>query len=287
VVREHSDVFTQSQGATIFEGEKYGLHTRVFINARGLPTYEAKELGLNQMKADEFHPDESIIVTGNEINEYFRVLKKAMELTISEIGNRTKHIGHGMLRLPSGKMSSRTGDVISAESLFDEIAKQIEDSGIITHETEALTIAAIRYSILKQGIGSDIIFDFKESIALTGDSGPSLQYARARLMSIIEKVGQASDAVQKLSDPQERILMRHLLDFPYAIDRASTEYSPNILALYLRELAEHTNRYYEQTRILDDEDVSRKGARILLISVVARVLAHGLLLLGISSPDRL
>ena len=184
-------------------------------------------------------------------------------------------------------MSSRTGDVVSAESLFDEVAKHIEDSGIITHETEALTIAAIRYSILKQGIGSDIIFDFKESIALTGDSGPSLQYARARLMSIIEKVGQASDAVQKLSDPQERILMRHLLDFPYAIDRASTEYSPNILALYLRELAEHTNRYYEQTRILDDEDVSRKGARILLISVVARVLAHGLLLLGISSPDRL
>jgi len=294
VIRAHPDIFTQSQGATIFEGEKYGLHTRVFVNARGLPTYEAKELGLNQMKADEFHPDESIIVTANEVNEYFRVLKKVMELTIPEVGECTRHIGHGMLKLPTGKMSSRTGDVVSAESLFDEIAKQIGDSGIITHETEALTISAIRYSILKQGIGSDIIFDFKESIALTGDSGPSLQYARARLMSIIEKAGLSSvalakedDAVQKLADPQERVLMRHLLDFPYAIDRASVEYSPNIVALYLRELAEHANRYYEKTRIVDDEDASRKGARILLISIVARTLAHGLLLLGISSPDRL
>src|SRR3989344_3428353 len=290
VIRAHPDIFTQSQGATIFEGEKYGLHTRVFVNARGLPTYEAKELGLNQMKADEFHPDESIIVTANEVNEYFRVLKKVMELTIPEVGECTRHIGHGMLKLPTGKMSSRTGDVVSAESLFDEIAKQIGDSGIITHETEALTISAIRYSILKQGIGSDIIFDFKESIALTGDSGPSLQYARARLMSIIEKAGLSSvalakedDAVQKLADPQERVLMRHLLDFPYAIDRASVEYSPNIVALYLRELAEHANRYYEKTRIVDDEDASRKGARILLISIVARTLAHGLLLLGISS----
>jgi len=125
LVKAHPEVFTESQGAVIFKGEDYGLHTRVFINAQGIPTYEAKELGLNQEKFKLFHPDLSVIVTGNEINEYFRVLMKAMELVLPEVAAKTKHIGHGMLRLPTGKMSSRTGKVITAESLIDDIKEAV------------------------------------------------------------------------------------------------------------------------------------------------------------------
>ena len=198
IVKTHPDVFTESQGAVIFPGEQYGLHNRVFINSLGLPTYEAKELGLNKRKFKEYNPDLSLIVTANEINEYFRVLLKAMELAVPEAAQKTKHIGHGMLRLPTGKMSSRTGDVITAESLIDKVRglvaeKVREREGLTDVEKkeiqESVALAAIRYSILKQGIGKDIIFDFEKSVAFTGDSGPYLQYTYARLENILKQAG--------------------------------------------------------------------------------------------------
>ena len=96
------------------EGNNMGSHTGVFINSQGIPVYEGKELGLNRIKFDLYHPDLSIIITGDEIVDYFKVLMKAMELTIPDVAASTGHVPHGMLRLPSGRSSSRTGDVITA-----------------------------------------------------------------------------------------------------------------------------------------------------------------------------
>src|SRR3989338_3810525 len=122
------NIFERSDGAVVFRGEKYpGLHTRVFINSDGLPTYEAKELGLAKIKYEKYPYDMSVVITGNEVNEYFRVLLVAMSLVLPELAEKTKHISHGMLRLPSGKMSSRTGEVISAESLILELKNAVQD----------------------------------------------------------------------------------------------------------------------------------------------------------------
>ena len=137
----------------VFKAEKYDktLHTRVFINKEGLPTYEAKELGLAKVKYDKYRYDKSIIITGNEINEYFKVLLAAMKEIFPELAEKTLHFSHGMLRLPYGKMSSRTGDVITAESLIEEVKKKVK-------EDEGVAIGAIKYMILRQSIGGDIIF---------------------------------------------------------------------------------------------------------------------------------
>ncbi len=188
----------------IFRGEQYGLHTRVFINSQGIPVYEGKELGLNRIKFDLYHPDLSIIITGNEIVDYFKVLMKAMELTIPDVAASTRHVPHGMLRLPSGKMSSRTGDVITAESLLDQVkAKLAERVSARADElspdereaaTEAIAIGAIKYSILKQSPGQDIIFDFDKSLSVEGDSGPYVQYAYARLKSILRKASRSQES---------------------------------------------------------------------------------------------
>ena len=126
-VYKEMGIFEESDGATVFKGEKYDptLHTRVFINKDGLPTYEAKELGLAKIKYDRYPYDESVVITGNEINEYFRVLLKAMSLIFPDLAKKTKHLSHGMLRLPTGKMSSRTGKVITAESLILEVQEKI------------------------------------------------------------------------------------------------------------------------------------------------------------------
>jgi arginyl-tRNA synthetase len=123
LVQKHPEVFPESDGARVFRGEEYGLHTRVFINNKGLPTYEAKELGLAQEKLTVYpNADALVVVTGNEISEYFKVVKKAMELVIPTLEGKITHVPHGMLRLTSGKMSSRTGSIIAGKDLIDDMA---------------------------------------------------------------------------------------------------------------------------------------------------------------------
>ena len=146
-------VFKKSDGAIIFEGEKYGLHNRVFINSLGLPTYEAKELGLAPAKYKDFPYDLSIIITGNEINEYFKVLLKALSLVSPVLSSKTKHIGHGMVRLPTGKMSSRTGSVITGEWLLDEAKRRITKAfpKVDGKTADLIAVGAVKYALLKVG----------------------------------------------------------------------------------------------------------------------------------------
>ena len=291
IVNEHPDVFTESDGAKVFRGEDHGLHTRVFVSSKGLPTYEAKELGVNKKKFEKDNPDISIIVTGNEINDYFKVLVKVMELTMPEVAARTRHISHGMLRLPGGKMSSRTGDVITADSLIEQTKSKLPESEN-EDAKEKVAIGAIKYSILKQSPGHDIIFDFEKSLWVKGDSGPYLQYTYARLNSIIEKFGQQliekiSVNSEHLTDPTEMKLIKRLLIFPDTVLESEEKILPQHLALYLYELSNDTNRFYESVRVLDDKDDNRRNARLMLVETVAAVLKRGLGLLGIETLERI
>jgi arginyl-tRNA synthetase len=142
VVVAHPDVFTESDGALVFPGENYGLHTRVFVNSEGLPTYEAKELALAKMKEDATGGyDHSVISTANEITEYFKVLLCAMGKTYPELAAKTEHIGHGTVRLSSGKMSSRTGDVIRALDFVEDIAEAAKAKMIETGSEANVEVA--------------------------------------------------------------------------------------------------------------------------------------------------
>ncbi|MDP2734680.1 MAG: arginine--tRNA ligase, partial [bacterium] len=159
-------IFEESEGAVIFPGEKYGLHSRVFVNSRGLPTYEAKELGLAPTKYKDFSYDLSLIVTGNEIIGYFKVLLAALKETNPELAEKTRHLSHGMVRLPEGKMSSRTGNIVTAEQLIEEVKARVqsimESSGseIPKEEREEaaehIAVGAIKYSLLRVSLGKDI-----------------------------------------------------------------------------------------------------------------------------------
>src|SRR3989344_3848164 len=199
------------KGAIIFRGEKYGLHTRVFINSEGLPTYEAKDLGLAEFKYGEYKYNSSIIITANEQNDYFKVMLCAMDKINPELAEKTKHIGHGMLRLPEGKMSSRTGKVITGESLIEKVEglvkEKIKDRELSEKEKkeiiESVAIGAIKYSILKQSIGSDIIYDFNKSISFEGDSGPYLQYSYTRAESVLRKAKAEKIKPSFINTPKE------------------------------------------------------------------------------------
>ena len=291
-------VFEKSEGAVIFKGENYGLHTRVFINKEGLPTYEAKELGLAKVKYDKTKYDKSIVVTGNEINEYFKVLLKAMSLIYPELALKTKHVSHGMLRLPEGKMSSRTGDVIGANYLIDkikaEVAEKIVDREMPDSEkkniTEKVAVGALKYSILKQVNGKDIIFDFDKSISFEGDSGPYLQYSYARARSILRKASEENikkvDWKKILHEKEENNLEKMLYRFPEVVERAGREYSPHYIATYLIELASTFNGFYAMGKIVDKADI-KSSYKVALTEAFSIVLKNGLNLLGIQAPEKM
>ncbi|MEX2010504.1 MAG: arginine--tRNA ligase, partial [Parcubacteria group bacterium] len=207
VEKNVGQIFEQSEGAVVFHAESYdpALHTRVFINSEGIPTYEAKELGLAKVKYDKYSYDQSIVVTGNEIKEYFKVILAAMKFVYPELREKTKHLPHGMMRLPTGKMSSRTGDVITANELLGEVKKSIADKGDTAQEE--IAVGAIKYMILRQSIGNDIIFDIEKSVSTEGDSGVYLQYAYARATSLVEK---ASGVKVNLKSEEDTHEVEHL-----------------------------------------------------------------------------
>ena len=284
-VNANRQAFVQSQGALVYEGEKIGLHTRVFITSKGLPTYETKDLGLAVLKNQDYpQAARSIIITANEQTEYFRVMLAALAEIDPELAKKTTHLAHGFVNLSSGKMSSRTGDVYSAEGLINEVeqaaAQQFPESG--QHNVTAL--AALKYDFLKARLGGDITFDIKESVSLEGNSGPYLQYAYARAQSILAK-SQASPELPGMKfDENERSLARKIGEYPQVVEKAASELMPHHVAVYLYELAQKFNNFYENSRIIGDE---RQALRLKLVNSYAQVLKSGLNVLNIEAPEKM
>jgi len=170
--QKENGVYEDSEGAVIFKGEPYGLHTRVFVNKEGLPTYEAKDVGLSIKKWDDYHFDESVIITGNDITEYMKVVLKSIEQFEPELAKRTLHITHGNVKLVGGvKMSSRKGNFLRAVDVLEAAADENEKTQ--GNRDDAPVLGAIKYAFLKNRIGPDVIFDPHESVGLQGNSGPS------------------------------------------------------------------------------------------------------------------
>lgn len=277
-------IFERSENAIVFHGEKFDskLHTRVYITAQGLPTYEAKELGLHFTKNKLFPFDRSIIITASEQDGVFKVGLEALKQIDENLASKTKHLSHGMLRLPTGKMSSRTGDVITAESLIAEVQKKVLEKMEEKDEmvAEQVVVGAIKYAILKQAPGRDVIFDFAKSLSFEGDSGPYLQYTYARAKSVLVKSEQQPDLANLEITDTTKLLAR----FPEIVSRAREMYSPQLIVNYLLNLASGFNTFYAQNKIIGSAE---EKSRLALTQAVAQVLKNGLWLLGISTPERM
>ncbi|KKU20197.1 MAG: Arginine-tRNA ligase [Candidatus Saccharibacteria bacterium GW2011_GWA2_46_10] len=278
-------VFVESDGAIVFKGEIHNMHTRVFVNSQGLPTYETKDVGLILKKWQDYHFDKSIIITGNEIYEYMQVVLKAVEQFEPQLVKKTTHITHGLVKPTSGvKMSSRLGNIIRAEDVLDAVNEANKKANRV--ENLDVSLGAVKYAFLKQRLGADIIFDPAESVSLEGNSGPYLQYAFVRANSILQK----SDGRQKKVDgsfqfdEHERSLVRKIGGFAEIVEAAADELLPSHICTYLYELAQSFNRFYETNRVIGDP---RESVRLRLVEAYANTLKDGLGLLNISTPDKM
>lgn len=276
-------IYAESDGAIIFEGEKYGLHTRVFINSEGLPTYEAKEVGLSMLKMQDYKFDKSIIITGNEQSQYMSVVLKSIEQFAPNLTSRTAHLTHGIVKLKGGvKMSSRLGNISRAAELIDAASEAAKSLGKDDSNHDLTVLGAIKYSFLKNRMGGDTIYDPEESVSLEGNSGPYLQYAHARARSIVRKAETETKDIDSEFEAGERSLAIKITEYSEVFDKATSELAPHLIATYLYELAQVFNRFYESNKVVGDP---RQSVRLKLVDLYSLRLKYGLELLGINAPE--
>ena len=296
-------VYEESDGAIVFKGEKYGLHTRVFINKNGLPTYEAKDVGLIFTKWEDYHFDKSIIITGNDIIDYMKVVLKSVEQYAPELSKRTLHLTHGQVKLPGReKMSSRKGNFLKAVDVIELIREELikvqeelsQNKGEPNPEEVDLRIllGVIRYAFLKYKVGGDIVFDVKESVSMTGNSGPYLQYSAVRAQKVLGKIleSQVEKTNKKVERKEwtlvvvEKNLIKKIMQYKNVLGEVVGELSPSKLCTYLYEIAQDFSRFYENVQVVGGEYEVERGAIVL---AYLKVLTHGLSILGIEIPEKM
>ncbi len=276
-------VFEMSDGAVVYRGDtKLGLHTRVFINQEGLPTYEAKDTGLIFTKWDDYKFDKSIIITANDIVDYMKIVLGAISELNPELPKRTLHLTHGNVKLPGAvKMSSRKGNFLKAVDILNLVSNELKNS----YNSDDFTIAlgAVKYSFLKYKIGGDIIFDPQESVKMTGNSGPYLMYSILRAKKIVantaEKDGFRADyALNNF----ERTLVRKIAQYKDVLIESLHETAPHKLCNYLYDLAQEFSRFYENCPVVGNES---EAERVAIVRAYLKVMQHGMSILGIDIPE--
>lgn len=289
------NILEKSQGAIIFNGKKYNLDTRVFINSLGYPTYEGKELALAEKEFSEFGEiDKNIHVVTPEQTSFFKVTFKVQELINPKIKGKQYHLAYEWVNLKSGKMSSREGNIIEANWLIDQIKEKIVKNFECDEKTaEILAVGSAKYSFLKNSPQTPINFDIDESININGNSAPYLIYTYVRCQSVLKKtqnlIRQLANKTQNenLNLKIEEInLLRKLYQFPEIVLKSAQQYSPNFIATYLYELASLYNLFYQKYPILKAEK-GTKELRLLITKAVANTIKKGLELLGIKTVERM
>ncbi len=280
-------VYELSDGAVVFEGEKFSLHTRVFINKEGVPTYEAKDVGLIFTKWADYHFDKSIVITGNEQLDYMKVVLKSVEQYAPDLVEKTTHLTHGMVRLPGNeKMSSRKGNFLKAIDVLEMISDNLAE--IKDKVDKKVVLAATKYSFLKNKFGGDIIFDPKESVSMSGNSGVYLLYSAVRAKKILDKIDFNKETLEDKNVFElgvfEKELVKKMIQYKDVLAEAVDDIAPHLLCNYVYNLSQEFSRFYENVKVAGSEHEKTLGG---FVKVYYRIMEHALGLLGIEIPEEM
>jgi len=275
-------------GATIVDLKDKGLGVWVLLRSDGTTLYSAKDIVLAQKKFKDYDLDKGIYVVADAQNLHMLQLFKTLEMTGFKDVGKLKHRAYGLIRLPTGKMSSRTGDNV----LYSDFKKEIVEyarkglkervSGLSKKELDkrslVISIAAIKYSMLKQDMGKTIVFDKKQALRFEGDTGPYLLYSYARASSIVRKVkSKKAVRILDLKDAEIRLLKK-IDSFEDVVMKAYGNLAPNLIANYSFELSQMFNEFYHSCPVLGSAE---EGFRLKLVDAFRVTLKKALDLLGI------
>ncbi|MGN7986025.1 arginine--tRNA ligase [Pedobacter sp. 22226] len=295
--------FKKEDGSVWIDLTADGLDQKLVLRADGTSVYITQDLGTAEMKHDDFNMDESIYVVGNEQDYHFKVLFLILEKLGKSWAKGLYHLSYGMVDLPNGKMKSREGTVVDADELIESMVttarEKTEELGKTNDFSEAdkeelyknIGLGALKYFLLKVEPKKRLLFNPAESIDFQGNTGPFIQYTHARIKSLLNKsdykFGVGSLEFSGISDVELEMILQ-LAKYPAEIEIAAKAYSPASLANYLYELAKLFNKFYHEVPpIVKTEEGEVKQFRLNLSKKTADVINAGMLILGITSPERM
>ncbi len=292
----------RSEGALVVKLDEENLPPALIEKSDGASLYLTRDIANLEYRLKKYKPAKILYVVANEQALHFEQLF-AIAARLKWNAAELVHLKYGLVLGDSGKkLSTREGRSVSMKQVIEKAVtlarKTVEEKNKDLSAKEkdgvarAVGIGALRYNDLKENRMTDIVFDWEKMLDWSGDSGPYLQYAYARLRSIIRKSELVESKITKadaslLESDVELGLIRKIFEFPEVVEKAAGLYATSTLATYLYKLAVAANKFYETTPILKDEDVKRRDARLMLVAVAARTLRSGLGLLGIEAPEKI
>jgi arginyl-tRNA synthetase len=282
-----------------------GLDEKLLIRSDGTTVYMTQDIGTAITRYNECHLHNLIYVVAHEQDYHFQVLFKVLDKLGYNWAKNLYHLSYGMVELPEGKMKSREGKVVDADDLIEEMVNTSRElskelgklEGVEESEAEkvyyTIAMGALKYFILKVDPHRNMLFNPKESIDFNGNTGPFIQYTYTRIQSVLRKATEQGIEIPKQIAkgldllPKERELIKLLLRFPEIVAEAGKEYSPALIANYEYELVKEFNQFYHDFSILREENLERRGFRLVLSEQIGQVIKSGFKLLGIDVPERM
>ncbi len=287
----------EPDGAICVDLAEIGLDKKVLLRSDGTSIYLTQDLGTAIARHRDWPFDRLVYVVASEQIYHFTVLFHVLKKLGHAWAGNLYHLAYGMVNLPEGRMKSREGTVVDADDLIRELsemaveeirAKERESEvGDIAETARKIALGAVHYYLLQTAPLKDMIFNPKESLSFTGNTGPYLQYMGARISSMMRKFADMKELAGRAFRPEllkgeeEWFLMKQVAAFPEIVAEAASAYNPALVANFLYDTAKTFSRYYHDHPILHNDDPDVTVARVVLSRGVLRVLKNGLGLLNI------
>lgn len=297
---EQKGKLIDSEGAKIVDLEYAGISTPCIIQkANGSSIYATRDLAAIMYRAKTYDFDKCLYVVAYEQNLHFKqIFEVAKYLVDEKYVNGLEHVSYGMVTLPTGRMSTRLGNVVKIEDLINGTIGRAEE--IIMEKNPELEnkedvankvgLGAIIFNTLSTATIKDQIFDWNTALNFQGETGPYIQYTYVRTRSVLEKVGNLPDineiAVEKLMDEYSQNVIKLLYNFEDVLIQVTNKEEPSILSRYLIDLSKAFSSFYNENKIII-ADKTLQNARVYLTYAVGKVLKAGANLLGIQMPDKM
>lgn len=291
--------FKKDDGSVWIDLSSDGLDQKLLQRRDGTSVYITQDLGLADVKQSEFHADQSIYVIGDEQNYHMQVLKLICQKLGIPNAEGIHHLSYGMVELPTGKMKSREGTVVDADDLLNEMyniaAQHTQELGKVKDFSEVelkelydtISLGALKFFLLRVDPKKRMVFNPEESIDFHGFTGPFVQYTHARIKSILRNEQPQYFAITEPLLPLEKDLLVVLEQFPLMVEQAEQEMNPSVIAVYVFNLAQTFNSFYNVHKIINAESAAKKELRLQLCVLIAHVIKTAMGMLGIRVPERM
>lgn len=290
-------LFIEDKGCIGVDLEPYKLGFCMLLKTDGNGLYATKDIELARRKFQDFHIEKNIYVVDKRQEHHFKQVFKVLELMGFENAKKCFHLQYDFVELPDGAMSSRKGNIVPLQALIENMVKMIKEQYLARYTNEwpqeeiektAQIVAkgAIKYGMTRIDPTKKIVFDMKDWLKLDGESGPYIQYAFARINSMLNKLGNPISKVIHIEAQQEKDLIATLMNFHHVVQQATEQYKPSILTGYLYDLSRAYNSFYAECPVGSSAEPVR-SSRLQLSRATALTLKQGLALLGIESPERM